>query len=217
MRAEYEPYSEVHRSMMSGFIQEHRGYLLKEAMSAQSWSPEHLDFILKTGGCLWDGAAGGYTSTVTNDLAEIVSRPHLVGITREIESERDRNWAGSWVGALFDYRAPLLHLNASEQHMLLIALAGATDEELAPALGTSLPTVKKLWVSIYRRVEQRMPGLIAGEDRSDLSLNRRGREKRRRVLAYLRERPEELRPVSGKLVSPVPLMTRNPRLAASDS
>jgi|SRR5579862_7464513 len=187
----YEAHREVQRYMMSTFIELHRGYLWKEVVGPQSPSLDHLEFNLKTGGCLWDPLAGCYTTTVKGNLGEIVSRPHIVGITRQ----DDR--AGNWAGALFDYHPPLLGLNRSEQRLLSCALPGATDEHLAEMLETSLPAVKKMWVSIYRRVEDCFPELLP----SDIPANGRGREKRRRLLAYLREHPEELRPFSRKLLA----------------
>ncbi len=203
-RPEYEGHGEVLRAMMSGFIQEHRGFLWKEVISAQSWSADHLDFVLKTGGHLWDPLAGGYTSTLRIDPREIVSQPHVLGKTRDLELRRQGDWGGSWVGALFDYHPPMLGLNRSEQRLLSCALPGATDEELAETLGTSLSTVKKIWVSIYRRVESCLPELISDSLPSETPASGRGREKRRRVLAYLREHPEELRPISRELVSAAP-------------
>ena len=182
--------------MMSTFIQVHRGYLWKEVISSQSWSADHLDFILRTGGHLWDPLAASYTSTLRKDLSEIVSKPHIVGTTRDMELERQGKWAGSWVGALFDYHPPMLGFSRSEQRLLACALSGATDEHLAETLGTSLPAVKKTWVSIYRRVEDHLPELIPDALGSDLPASGRGKEKRRGVLAYLREHPEELRPVA---------------------
>jgi hypothetical protein len=68
-------------------------------------------------------------------------------------------------------------------------------------LGTSLPAVKKMWVSIYCRVEDCLPELIGDPLQADVPPSGRGREKRRRVMAYLREHPEELRPVSRKLLA----------------
>ena len=196
IRPEYEAHGEVHRHMMSVFIQEHRGYLWKELISGQSWSPDHLDFILKTGGLLWDPLAGSYTSTLRTDPSEIVSKPHILGITRERELKRQAGWESSWVGALFDYNPPLLGLNRSEQRLLACALPGPTDEQLAATLGASLPAVKKMWISIYRRVEECLPDLFPTLLPSDIPASGRGREKRRHLLAYLREHPEELRPVS---------------------
>jgi len=101
------------------------------------------------------------------------------------------------LGALFDYHPPMLGFNRSEQRLLSCALPGPTDEQLTEALGMSLSTVKKMWISIYRRVEGSLPELISDSFSSDTPASGRGREKRRRLLAYLREHPEELRPVSG--------------------
>ena len=141
---------------------------------------------------------------IEKDPSEIVSKPHIVGITRDLELKRQRDWAGSWVGALFDYHPPMLGLNRSEQRLLSCALPGATDEQLAGMLGTSLSAVKKMWVSIYRRVEDCLPELISDPLPSDIPASGRGREKRRRLLAYLREHPEELRPSRELLAKAAP-------------
>jgi hypothetical protein len=200
-RPGYEAHGEVQRYFMSSFIQIHQGYLWKEVISSQPERADRLDFILKTGGCLWDSLAGRYTSTVTKDLSEMVSQPHVVGITRDLELKRQGDWSGSWVGALFDYHPPVLGFSRSEQRLLSSALPGGTDEHLAEMLGTSLPAVKKMWVSIYCRVEDHLPELIGDPLQSEVPPSGRGKEKRRRLLAYLREHPEELRPVSRKLLA----------------
>ncbi len=199
IRPEYEAHREVQRSMMSAFIEIHRGYLWKEIISAQHERPDRLDFILKTGGCLWDPLAGGYTSTLRSDLSDLVTHPHVVGITRNLELNRQNEWAASWVGALFDYHPPVFGFSRSEQRLLSSALLGETDEHLAEMLETSLPAIKKMWVSIYRRVEVHLPELIP-DSPLDLPASGRGREKRRHLLAYLRDHPEELRPVSRTLL-----------------
>ena len=196
IRPEYETNGEVQRYLMSAFIQNHRGYLWKEVISSQSWSADQLDFVLKTGGRLWDSLAGGYTSKLRASPREIVSKPHIVGITRDLELKRQHYWAASWVGGLFDYHPPLLGFNRSEQRLLSSALPGATDEELAEMLGSSLHAIKKLWISIYQRVEDHLSELIPNQQQLELPANGRGKEKRRRLLAYLREHPEELRPIA---------------------
>ena len=193
----YEAHSELPRYMMAAMIEVHQGYLWKEIIAAHPESPDRLSHTLNTGGFLWDPIAGCYTAAFSKDPDEIVRTPHIVGVTRELERSRRGNWAGSWVGALFDYHAPILAFNRSEQRLLSRALSGATDEQLAGMLGTSLPTVKKTWVSIYNRVEDRLPALIPDPIRTAGS---RGKEKRRGLLAYLREHLEELRPVSRRLL-----------------
>jgi hypothetical protein len=196
----YEAHSELPRYMMAALIEVHQGYLWKEIIGAHPESPDRLRHTLNTGGFLWDPIVGCYMATLNKDNDEIVSTPHIVGVTRELERSRRGNWSGSWVGALFDYHAPILGFNRSEQRLLSCALSGATDEQLARMLEASLPTVKKMWVSIYSRVEKRLPALIPDPLRTDTRTGSRGKEKRRGLLAYLREHSEELRPVSRTLL-----------------
>jgi hypothetical protein len=200
-RPGYESRPEVGRFMMAAFIEVHQGYRWKEIISSHAESPDRLRHILKTGGFLWDPIAGRYLAGVDKTVDEIVSTPHIVGITRELEREREGNWGGSWAGSLFDYHVPILGFSSSEQRLLSCALSGATDQQLAEILASSFPTVKKMWVSIYDRVEGQLPALILDPLRAESSGDSRGKEKRRRLLAYLREHPEELRPYSRKLLS----------------
>lgn len=72
VRPGYEVHGDLNRSMMSVFIEKHRGYLWKEIISSQVHSPEHLGYVFKTGGYLWDPLAGAYTSTLRKELNEIV-------------------------------------------------------------------------------------------------------------------------------------------------
>jgi hypothetical protein len=92
--------------------------------------------------------------------------------------------------AIFNFRQPLLGLARSDQMLLLAALKGLTDEELAVSLALRLPAVKARWRSIFARVAAVLPEL------ADRLQNQavRGRQKRHRVIEYMREHPEELRP-----------------------
>jgi hypothetical protein len=106
---------------------------------------------------------------------------------------------GQVSGKLFTYREPVLDLQSSEQQLLVAALTGLTDEQLADKLRLGLPAVKKRWRSIFERVSARpdlFPGIGDGfEDGS------RGRQKRHYILAYVREHPEELRPFRSRNAS----------------
>ena len=159
-RPDYEGNRELQRYMMTIFLQIHQGYRWKEMMGSQSDSLQHLDFALKTGGCLWDPLAGCYTTTLKRDLNEIFSAPHTLGIARQSD------WTGNWAGAVFDYHPPMLGFGRSANSVC----------------------------SYHWRVEDFLPKLIPDLPRPEISANRRGREKRRHVLDYLRERPEDLRP-----------------------
>lgn len=201
MRSGYEGNAELHRYMMAHFIRIHQGYLWKEIIANQAESADRLGFLIRGGAELWDPLAGGYTSVLPDNPSEVASKPHVLGMTRDREHTDQRTWAGSWVGTLFDYCPPVLGLSPSEQRLLSGALSGVTDEQLAGLLGTSLPAVKKIWVSIYRRVGDCLPELIPDSLGPETPVSGRGREKRRGLLAYLREHPEELRPFSRKLRS----------------
>ncbi|HTD44926.1 MAG TPA: hypothetical protein VK687_12125 [Bryobacteraceae bacterium] len=195
IRPEFEQHAEVHRRLLKLFIEEHCGYLWKEVIASQMESVERLQWTLQTGGLLWSPARGRYVESLDKDPREILEEPHLIGVTREIEHARP----GTWVGSLFDYHPPQLGFSPSEQQLLLSALSDRTDEELSDELGNSLSTVKNTWRSVYDRAASCLPDLFPHHARADLRLSQRGKEKRRFLMAYLREHPEELRPVSRKL------------------
>jgi hypothetical protein len=123
-----------------------------------------------------------------------------MGLTREMALGH----RGSWVGSLFSYEPPQFCFNVSEQRLLISALAGGTDEVLSDDLGISLSAVKKTWRSIYDRVAGCLPELIPGNSQPDGEASKRGRDKKQRLISYLREHPQELRPVSRKLLQQRP-------------
>ena len=101
---------------------------------------------------------------------------------------------GSIVNVLFHFEEPVLDLHPTDQELLLAALKGATDDELAPRLSLSVSAVKKRWLAMFARVEELRPDLFV--DLKAASEGKRGPQKRHRVLGYVREHPEELRPYS---------------------
>ena len=201
VRPGFEKHNEIHRLIMTVFIEAHIGFRWKEVINSQVDSAERLVWAMKTGGLLWDPRPGRYVETLERDASEIVREPHLVGVTREIELARPASWAGSWVGAMFDHRPPRCGFSRGEQRLLLLALEGGTDQDLSQKLCISVPTVKKSWLSVYRRVAEHLPELNLEDSHADTPSDVRGKEKKRRLLAYLREHFEELRPFSPRLVS----------------
>jgi hypothetical protein len=96
------------------------------------------------------------------------------------------------VGAsIFRYQPPLLRLRPAEQQLLATALSGKTDSELSKELGLSIEATKKRWLSIFDRVDQFKPEILS---QAEAESDGRGRQKRHRVVAYIRAHPEELRP-----------------------
>lgn len=180
-------YAEAHAALISAFVEQHSGFLLKEAIGQPS-TREALEVTLRSGAQLLH-QDGRYVDLENRSLDEVFKVPYQVGLTREVALSRP----GAWVASLFLYQAPQCSFRPSEQRLLVAALRGRTDQELANDLGISLSAVKKTWLSIYNRVSTQMPsffpnGVAMPEE------GERGREKKQHLIAYLRDHPEELRP-----------------------
>jgi DNA-binding CsgD family transcriptional regulator len=198
VRQGLEKENQIHRCVMRAFIEEHMGYRWKEIIGSEVESVERLHWMIETGGLLWSAKARRYARSVKEDAEKIVSRPHLIGYTRELELKQVRAWSGSWVGGLFDYEAPKLGFSTAEQRLLVSAMSGRTDEKISEHLGISRATVKNRWNSVYNRAELLLPGFQADPATLRKPKQERGRERRRHLLSYLREHVEELRPISRK-------------------
>lgn len=184
--------SALYRLMVDVFVEVYRGFLLKEMITSQMESVERLHWAVDAGAFCWDPTGACYVKSLEESPEEYVRKPHLVGLTSDLEASR----RGSWVGAIFDYHSPRFSFSPAEQNLLLAALhtGTSTDQELAKELSVSLPTIKKTWLSVYDRISECEPKLIPGSGEPDSETSKRGKEKRRRLLAYLRDHPEELRP-----------------------
>jgi hypothetical protein len=78
---------------------------------------------------------------------------------------------------------------------------GATDEELADKLGISSFAVKTVWREIYDRSSSFFPECNSAHFGREGTAEHRGKQKRHLLLAYLRDHPEEMRPIRQKHVS----------------
>lgn len=114
----------------------------------------------------------------------------LVGLTA---SEAAAQLPGSTASFLFEYREPRLGLRSAERRLLQEAAAGRTDQEIADALCLSPNTLKVTWRNIYDRFAESAPFVLEAASPAD-SEGTRGPEKRRRVIAYVLDHLEELRP-----------------------
>ncbi len=184
---------DAYHASVASFVHYHRGFLIKELIG-QVTSVKHLQVIVNNGGFFLNASNGRYMQSPIESPAELVMTPHIWGSTRELLIGR----LGSWVSCLFDYKPPQLGFSSSEQRLLLCALEGGTDEQLADQLAISRSGVKNTWCSIYRRVAERLPELIPNNDEVESTFRERGKEKKQQLITYLREHLEELRPVSRK-------------------
>jgi DNA-binding CsgD family transcriptional regulator len=132
---------------------------------------------------------GSYVETISMSPDKVLATPHVFGLTQELAHTRM-----SWISSLFHYDAPQIGFSLSEQKLLLAALRGGTDEELSDELAISLSAVKKAWSSIYDRATDHLPDSILTPTEEERLNGDRGKQKKQRLLAYLREHPEELRP-----------------------
>ena len=117
------------------------------------------------------------------------ARPAFLSVTRE---ESLAILPGTTIRHVFEHHPPLFQLSASQRQLLWLAMFDESDAYLTARLDVSVHGLKKLWRGIYERIEDRMPEFFG--DTVGADDGRRGPEKRRQVLAYLRQRPEELRP-----------------------
>ena len=115
--------------------------------------------------------------------------PELYGMSR---AEASRLLPGSPVRDAFQFTPPRIGFSPSERRMLRLAVTHLTDEQISDELGVSLHGLKKLWRSANQRALDATPYLF--DDAHDNSAGTRGPEKRRTLLQYLRQHPEELRP-----------------------
>jgi hypothetical protein len=171
--------SEVCTHLSASFLQLHRGYrifrILTETVGEaekRQYEATHAWRIIRS----FDGPPEA------SRAFGIITREEALAVT------------GSFIGPLFHHREPVLQLRDADQRLLLTALDGLTDQELAVKLNLSLPAVKKRWISIFERTAAKTPDLFATCCDNDDG-RQRGKQKRHHLLAYIRSHPEELRPV----------------------
>lgn len=85
------------------------------------------------------------------------------------------------------------------QRMLQLALCQMTDDEIAAALGCSRDYVRKLWSDTYARLEDQAALRLNDSSALESALpgpadHKRGQERRRLALDFLRANVQVLRP-----------------------
>lgn len=155
----------------AAFRDAHLGYNVR-ALVHQNFRPSHRAFLLAGGMALFHDFAA--PADVGRDTAE---SSVIVGMTRDQAMAQP---AGSPISFLFLSQRPRFYFAPSERRVLRAALTGRSDGEIAALIGVSHDAVKAAWKVVFRRVAE-----YAGEDAS---------HGRRRLLEYLRQHPEELRP-----------------------
>jgi hypothetical protein len=178
----------VGTQLIRSFFQDHSGFKIKEVIGQHPFG-RVFRAAVQVGGWLVQNRRCEYAPLQNPDAIERARAPFVLGLTRELAHEHP-----GWLSALFDYRSPRLFLTPGEQRMLNAALDGRTDDQLAEVLAVSISAVKKCWQSVYARISLRLPELLPDDTHSPTLGGVRGVEKKRCLVEYLRNHPEELRP-----------------------
>jgi len=101
---------------------------------------------------------------------------------------------GSSVRHVFEHQQPRFRFSALQRRLLWYALFDEGDDHLMQRLDVSVHGLKKLWRGIYERIDDLEPEFFGDGAGAGAEDGKRGPEKRRQVLAHVRQRPEELRP-----------------------
>jgi len=193
-RADFEILPEVIQGGQALFFEEYRGYNIKRLQTQATHAAEMVVAVNSGAWCLRDGDAV-HSRSLQQPAEEAFLQPHIIEVTREMAAQQP----GTWISLLLAYRKPVIGFARSEQRLLAAALQGGTDGELSQLRSVSLSAVKKTWASIYLRVQSRKPSDVRIELGANIDGDR-GKGKKHKLLAYLREHPEELRPYSLRLL-----------------
>lgn len=177
--------NEVRHALAQANLTVHRGYPLR-LVFIEVFGAADAELLRPLGLRQWSGGERLFQGQPPPPPERF---PYLLGVTREEALQAP----GSFVFHLFSSPEPCCHFTSAEQAVLRFALEACTDEAIAARLGVALITVKKHWESIYRKV-QRCGLPVFADSGTNLRLaSQRGREKRRLVLEFVRDHPEELR------------------------
>lgn len=163
-----------------------------EALLGFSWVVSHAGYRMKR---ILKEAIGNPRvglARATGIWRTICEFPELNRALVMVDRESARSVPYSAASVIYNFNQPVLGFSEGDQQLLLAALRGATDGELAAKLETTVASVKRRWFRILERVDHAIPDLFAtGEAKSE---ERRGPQKRHHLLSYIRAHPEELRP-----------------------
>jgi hypothetical protein len=174
---------EVRRHLMVGFLRDVQGFKLIEVLAEGRES--ELKWVLAGGFRVRSDYADWYA-----EHSEPQPRRLLVGMARDEVPASE----GSLLSLVFNYTPPRFGFTASQRKLLSHAVQHKTDSEIAAALGVSLSAVKKTWAAIFDRVSDDFPEMDNARATTGRSPATRGAQKRHRLLTYLQNHPEELKP-----------------------
>lgn len=175
-----EPAPNLRAVLVSAYADRHGGNRLR-LLLGEVGGPALLDLTTRSGCRIFNDYEAWANE---HGMLDAPKRPYLMGVSREDALKIENQW----LTRMFTYFPPVFHFTELQRQILVLAREGHTDAEIGDQLGVSADAVKKRWGGIYDRVAETFPKLLP-----ESPLGGRGAEKRRALLAHLRERPEELR------------------------
>ena len=170
----------VRNELMDRAVSNFRGFNLAEIM-IEAHSEHVIDELTKSNFYV----VNDYDKWWAENLGTRSNCPKLMTVTREIAREKE----DFHILRMFVFGLPKFRFSYSERCLLDVAMRGLTDKEIADQLSLTPHAIKGRWRSIYAKASE-----LFEENLDALSTSKRSREKRRRVLDYVRAYPEETRP-----------------------
>lgn len=173
---------EIRYASSQSFVSEHRGLNLQGLIS--ECLTVSREYVLQRGAKIRESSDPHETVTPGEQ------RPFLCALLRH---DMALNAGNFFTNVLFhEFVPPRMRLDRAQRELLKYALVNDNDEWIAEQLGISPSAVKKRWLTVYDAVTDHR---LCFAPRSWLvPSGQRGPEKRRHVLRYVREHPEELHP-----------------------
>lgn len=148
----------------------HYGYQLRE-FYAETTHPQMAEFMI-----------GMQTETIRERKMRNQEVARTFRFTRQHAIEK----TGGNMSFMFIAPLPRFGFSSAEQRMLEMVLMDYSDREISESLVVTADAIKKRWRSIYDRVREVAPALMAA--------GASGPDQRRQFLQYLRQHLEEIRP-----------------------
>jgi DNA-binding CsgD family transcriptional regulator len=164
----------IRSRLFEAFLEHHLGYNIKELLQEVFTSEDEEDAL----GLGWRRVHEG------QPLVSGAS-PALMSMQRADCQFPDPLWR------LFYPASPRFRFSDGEKEILEAALGNRTDEEIAQGLEVSIWTIKKRWQKVYQKVDGVVPDLLQVACRNPDACSG---QRRRLLLGYLRQCPEEIRP-----------------------
>jgi hypothetical protein len=174
----------VRSRMLEACIECHGGYVIKEFMQ-EMFGPEERASALGMGLKLVRDFPGASAGAARGDAVPSA----LMGLQRESCAFPNPFW-----GFFYPPR-PRFQFTGVEKDVLEAALCHGTDEEISKSLDISIWTIKKRWQKVYEKVERAIPNLLQpAQGEESAPVDSFSGQRRRYLLDYLRQSPEEIRP-----------------------